>query len=140
MVAIRIEHQTSKVGLFHHSFTYDSDNYHKHNDVIFRFHQKPDLMTPQEEFLDLKRYGKKWFCAFKSLHEMRTWITKKDIKDLSKIGFSVLALTLDNTCQIGEHQLIFTKESVIKQDDITKILTTETWRSIRKNYASLYDA
>lgn len=75
---------------------------------------------PDEDNLDVKRDNKEYFCAFKSIEDFDYWITKDELAHLIHLGFKVLSLTVTDY-QIGEHQVVYTKESIIKSKDITHL-------------------
>lgn len=74
--------------------------------------------TPQEDFLDIRKEGFEWFCTYKSVGQLQQWNTFDEINMLIEKGFSVLMLEVSEY-QIGEHQIIFTKESIVKTVDIS---------------------
>lgn len=82
--------------------------------------------TPREENLNIRKNDLDWYCAFKSQNMLNIWFTNKELKALTKIGFKIYKLEV-REYQIGEYQILFTKESITSKEDITQeILGTST--------------
>lgn len=60
------------------------------------------------------------FCAFKSIEQVQKWITPREIKILVNNGFRILELKVTNYT-VGEYQVLFYKDSIVKSRDITHI-------------------
>lgn len=73
---------------------------------------------PFEDGLDIKKYGKEWFCAYKSIEQLQEWITPKELKLIISEGYTVLMLDVYEY-QEGKDQIIYTKESITSYKDIT---------------------
>ena len=78
--------------------------------------------VPFMEDLNLNKGESEWFCAYITVQVMQQWLADRDIQFLIRRGFKVLLLTVSDF-QKGEKQAVYTKESIINQEDITSIFT-----------------
>lgn len=76
--------------------------------------------TPRKECLNMSLDDKEWFCGYKSIDELQSWVYSDEIKFFISKGFKVLLLEVTEF-QLGEHQIIFTKESITSSKDITSL-------------------
>lgn len=60
------------------------------------------------------------FCAFKSIDELQSWVTKEELQRLIKVGFKVLVHDVSD-CVIGEYQVLFMKEDIRDTTDVTEL-------------------
>lgn len=124
MIAIRIEHSKSGKGIFTHGLDVDPQIYKEGVDYLsnsisfFQRHNKfPSPMGDKK----IKRYAaENEFCAFKSLEQLREWVTSKEIREFIKMGFKVLLLDLTD-CIEGDFQIIYCKEDIVQVKDITNL-------------------
>lgn len=90
----------------------------------------PDLWTrhvqgfkdPERDNLNVKKDGKNYFCAFKSIKHLKYWITKDQFKHLIGLGFRIFIIQATDY-QIGKYQILYTKESIKCKIDITNKIT-----------------
>lgn len=75
---------------------------------------------PYADNLDLYLERKEWFCAYKSIPQVKNWITSEEILKLTLHGCKIFMLDVINY-QVGDDQVIFTKDSIISSKDITKL-------------------
>jgi hypothetical protein len=76
--------------------------------------------TPFEDGLIMTK-DEEWFCAYNDTYDLEQWVRREELTFLiCELGFKVLLLTVSKY-QVGEHQAIYTKESIVKQDDITEM-------------------
>jgi len=82
--------------------------------------------TPEDDGLDIftgTRQGtgpKEWLCAFKTVDQVKEWITTEEIKVLVDYEATVLLLTVTEY-QEGKAQVIYTVESIASSEDITSL-------------------
>lgn len=69
--------------------------------------------TPEMEDMDIYKYKKNWYCAYKSLTDLNVWINKDDLVKLLD-NFKLYEITIDEY-QVGEEQIIFTKRGVLNK-------------------------
>jgi hypothetical protein len=77
------------------------------------------LNTPEEDGLNKFVEGE-WFCAFKSLEQIKEWIECPWFKELVEKGFQILILEVSEY-QEGNHQIIYTKKSIASSKDISSL-------------------
>jgi hypothetical protein len=70
--------------------------------------------------LNPSKDGKIWLCAYKSIDQLQQWIYKDEFKILFDNNYKVLLLDVTEY-QIGEYQIIFTRESVLSSKDISSL-------------------
>lgn len=115
--AVRIQ-GADEIGLFRREY---SDTMSIESLNLERIGKRHSIFnTPYGDGLYMKRGGMEWFCAYKSLDQMREWILEGELKELIEGGYRILLLELDYH-QEGEHQIIFTKEGIVSSKDITDI-------------------
>lgn len=61
--------------------------------------------------------GKKWFSAGKSKDNMNQWFSPLDAIELNQNGYKLYAFDVSEY-HIEEHQVIFTREGVIRSEEI----------------------
>ena len=75
---------------------------------------------PLQDRLDIRKYGKEWFCAYKSIEQLQKWITPEELKLIISEGYTILMLDVYEY-QEGRDQIIYTKESITSYKDITSL-------------------
>jgi len=112
---VRIEHESGE-GIFHSESCNRLSNYQEFAERHGEF-PTPHCETPK---LNMDKFGKNWFCAFKSIEQMNEWVTSSEIKEFIKLKCRVLVLDVTQY-QEGTHQIIFTKESIKNSKDISDL-------------------
>lgn len=130
---LRIEHYDKK-GLFR-SETFPGSNISKVEDSMINL---PPLTTlssrhlhafpvPPEDHdqrtgkrLNLCKEGREWFCAYKSVDQVKEWIKPEEMEAVIELGFKIFLLEVEEY-QIGSYQVIYTKEGVRYKKDITEL-------------------
>ena len=74
--------------------------------------------------LDLNKDDKNWFCGYKSIKQIQEWIFEEEFYTLKNLGYKIWLIEVDEY-QIGNYQVLFTKESVIRKEDITGLFCNE---------------
>ena len=107
LTVYRIEHEKSGIGPFHQSvggYIYIQILLNSNHD---------NFNTPEEEdHLDIYLNGQEWYCGYKNIDDIKERYSDILLKTLNKEGFYFKKLTVSQY-QIGKHQIIFTKESII---------------------------
>lgn len=122
MKAVRVENLKDGCGCFS-SYT-DKDEYRSYINLDFLRKlclKHSTFNDPRNDNLNLNKDKKVWFCAYKDVEQLTSWLSKSDIKRLIKQGFRIYLLEVDEY-QVGNHQIIYTKESILTKTDITKEL------------------
>lgn len=83
-------------------------------------HNNGNFPLPEDENLNMFKYYKDWFCAYKTIEQLQAWVHKDEIDFFISKGFKVLMLDVTEYQQ-GEMQVIFTKESIISCKDVTSL-------------------
>ena len=104
LIIYRIEHEKSGIGPFNHRV---EDIFAK----ILLNSNHYDFNTPQEDYLDIYLNGQKWYCAYKTIDDIKERYSDILLETLNKEGFYFKKLIVSEY-QIGKHQIIFTKESI----------------------------
>lgn len=73
---------------------------------------------PFNDGVDIYQDDKEWFCAYKSIEQMKAWVNPEELKYFIKIGFKVYLLSISEF-QVGGFQIVFTNEGIITKTDIT---------------------
>lgn len=105
---LRIENEDG-IGIFHGGFAFSVCR-----EVATRHGKFPN---PHQE--GLKMNGQ-WFCAYKTIEQIQEWIMPDELRMLPECGYRVYLLTVTNY-QIGNYQVIFTKDSIIDRKDVTEL-------------------
>lgn len=122
---IRIEHKSDGFGIFRSKLKDGNPSRVEvgggEDDILFELWERHnDFYTPFEDGLDIELGFKEWFCAFKSIEQIQQWILPDEFKVLLENDFNILLLTVTEY-QEGEHQVIFTKESIVSTQDISTL-------------------
>lgn len=117
---LRVENQNDGCGIFRSCY---KEAWQVHNRISERHREFP---TPYEdEDLDLDQDDKEWFCAYKTIEQFQEWVESDEIEALIESGFDVLLLEVSEY-QIGGHQVLFTKESIVKETIINDLFRNGT--------------
>jgi hypothetical protein len=125
---IRIEHKSDGFGMFRSKLKDGDDNPSRvevgddEDDILFELGKRHNdgFYTPFGDGLDMNLGFKEWFCAFKSIEQIQQWILPDEFKVLLDNDFQILLLTVTEY-QEGNHQIIFTKESITSSQDISTL-------------------
>ena len=60
------------------------------------------------------------FCAYKSVDQLKEWITTEEIATLKENNYRIFMLDVTNYHE-GKYQVIYTKESIVNTTDITDL-------------------
>jgi hypothetical protein len=77
-----------------------------------------DFNTPTQDNLDF--IVGEHFCAYRSIEQIQQWITKEEFIKLFTYGFKVYMIDVSE-CQIGNDQVIYKKEHILQQKDISSL-------------------
>ena len=72
---------------------------------------------PQRENLPI---SDEYFCAYKSVDQLKEWITTEEIATLKENNYRIFMLDVTNYHE-GKYQVIYTKESIVNTTDITDL-------------------
>lgn len=114
---VRVEHPDTGCGLFR-SDDPNGDNYLDNSrfadQIVMRHHSFPTRWN------DLGTHDDDIFCAFKSVDQLKEWITNEEMIDLISIGFRVYMIKAEDVIE-GRMQCGFRKDKIVEKTDITKI-------------------
>lgn len=99
------------------------ETYERHNGGGFplpEYDRIENNSAMDEDYLSINKDNKEWFCAYKTVEQLQDWIYKEEIQYFASVGFKVILLKVSDY-QIGEKQVLFTKESIKSQEDITSL-------------------
>lgn len=116
MYIYRIEHKEDKRGMFNSRHSY------KVEDTI-RITQFPYPINCPYDDPKIKRgiIKRKEFCAFKSLKDVKKYISRKDYDLLTSKGFKLLRIRIDK-CVIGKEQVLYQRKNILSCKDITNTI------------------
>lgn len=78
------------------------------------------MPVPSNDGIDMGLGWKEWFCAFKSMEQFNNWVKKDEAKELLKFNFKILLLEVTEY-QEGGNQIVYTKESIVSERDISSL-------------------
>lgn len=111
---VRLQHRENGVGIFTNN-TFDNKLLtfpNEERQMYLELNRRhDDFNTPIEDKLDIHLDDKEWFCAYKTVEQLQKWLMSDEIRFLISKGFDVLLLNVGEY-QVGEHQVVFTRESV----------------------------
>ena len=112
---VRIEHK-SGIGIWQSGVYRELSNRiefcDRHDEFPLPYEETPRLYTELDK--------KEWFCAFKTIEQMNEWVTQTEMKEFIDLECSVIVLDVSEW-QEGKHQILYTKESIISQRDISDL-------------------
>lgn len=74
--------------------------------------------TPYEDGLSMSMDDLEWFCAYKSIDQLKDCVYDFELKQLVEAGYRIYDIETTKF-QEGEHQFIYAKEGITKKVDIT---------------------
>lgn len=118
---IRVEHPESGKGIFRHDlFDLNSDNQRVYDEMCDRHNSFP---TPYEDQHINRFIRTNEFCAFKSIEQIQQWIQPNEFQVIIELGFKIYLLDVSE-CTIGEYQILYKKEHILQQKDISNLFIT----------------
>jgi len=79
-----------------------------------------DFNDPYQDNIDLRLNGRKWFCSYKSVDQLKDWVMKDEIITMYSHGFRVYLIEVTEF-QEGDDQICYTKESIVLKKDISEL-------------------
>ena len=114
MLVIRIEHPIDGWGSFR---SHDG----KYFDGLYRMYDRHgSLPVPSLDGIYMSKDMKEWFCAYKTLEQLKEWVTIEEIEILIDYGFNIHMLEVEEY-QVGYYQIVYTKESIISNNIINDL-------------------
>lgn len=121
---IRIEHELDGYGMFISKSCERVEVGRKSDEILPELYLRHmRFNSPYEDGLGVyveKGPGGSWFCSFKSIEQLQEWVKPDELKILIENGFNILVLDV-NEWREGEHQILYTKESIISQKNISEL-------------------
>jgi hypothetical protein len=115
MLVVRVENNSSGYGIWKHSrFLMFTEGLEEINS------RHSEFPIPSMDGLNLSKNKFEWFCAYKSIEQFQEWIKSDEIKIIIGLGFDVLLIEVEDY-QVGDYQVIFTKESIISTKIINEL-------------------
>jgi len=121
---IRIEHESDGYGMFISKDGRRVEVGRNQNEILPDLYERhKNFNSPHNDGLEmyfpLDRKGN-WFCSFKSIEQLQEWVKPDELRILFENGFHILILDVSEWVD-GEHQIIYTKESIVSQKDISDL-------------------
>jgi hypothetical protein len=106
--------------LFHRGERLDKRPFYMEKDLpeLHKRH-KENFSFPYDDGLDPTKDGKEYFCAFKTFDDLKYWIYPDEMEKIKNMGFKIYKISATDI-QIGNFQIMYTKESITEKIDITK--------------------
>ncbi len=79
-----------------------------------------NFKEPYDDGLNLMLYGYKWFCGYKTIEQLKEWLRADEIKTLLNNEYNIFLIDAKQF-QIGYHQIIYTKESIVSKININNL-------------------
>lgn len=114
---IRIEHTDTGWGIWRS--TDKSGKFHIEKLSNYSEFEKKHKKFPIPSQDELER-EKDDFFAFKSLEQMKEWVTPEELKEFISLGFKVYLFDL-GIWQEGKYQIMFKQKDVLQKKDITQL-------------------
>lgn len=116
ITAIRIEHPSDGIGIFMQK---DRESLSVHNFL------KSVSVRHVQNFPDIKdeigyEVYKSYFCAYKTIEQLNDWILPDEMTEIINKGYKIYLLDLTEA-KVTDFQVIFKKEHILQQKDITSI-------------------
>lgn len=116
---IRIEHPNSGDGIWQHM----ESNEHLCDYFSFydRFASKhKEFPSPRKDLGINRPINHYEYCAFKSIEQIHQWIEKEWFSEIISSGFKIYMIDVSE-CIEGEYQILFRKEHILQQKDISSL-------------------
>ena len=107
----RVEDQVQKHGLWRN---FDGT----WNPVFEQLSEGLSRSLPMEDSDLYRQDGKQWFSAAPSKETLKHWFSLQDVIELAELGYKVYEFQLNNTKQISNFEIIFTRDNIINQKEI----------------------
>lgn len=107
----RVENWNSK-GMFRND---DIHLIERNTDIINR-HE--DFLEPNNDGLNLRKDGVRWFCAYRSKKQLKRWVKRAELEYLQDIGFNVVEIQVQ-VYQEGRFQCLFDRDRIISKKIVT---------------------
>ena len=65
-----------------------------------------------------RQNGKQWFSAAPSKETLKHWFSLSDVIELAELGYKIYEFELENTKQISDFEIIFTRDNIVRQKEI----------------------
>jgi len=122
MQCIRFEHPDTQLGIWHHFDAIDlflTDYFEELSNRHCGF------KTPYSEDKLCNIFNSKYKCAYKTMDQVREWITSDEIQGLVKEhGFKIYLIESEVEIYKGEFQVIFQPKHVKSKTEITSLFIT----------------
>lgn len=112
MQVIRLEHPSSGRGIFWEVHLVCDNSW---DTAWYKRHNKMESARHIDGFNSSIH-----FCAYKSIDELQLWLRPEEIRHIISKGFVVLLLEV-NEFILGPNQVLYTKESITEQKDISEL-------------------
>lgn len=115
----RVEDQIGKHGLWRN---FDGN----WNPVFDQLSEGLSRSLPMPDNDVYRQEGKAWFSAAPSKETLKHWFSMNDVIELAALGYRVYEFELENTKQISDFEIIFTRDNIVSQREFDY---REIWNS-----------
>jgi hypothetical protein len=113
IIAIRIEHPETSWGIFCSDNIWENLRIDYFSTTWYEKHEEMEMA------INIEGWTEKHFCAYKSIKNLKYWLNSEDIAQILSVGFIIYELELSDAI-ISSDQILYRKEDIISQIDITK--------------------
>lgn len=118
MQCIRFEHPKTKLGIWRHL----EHNISTHFSALNSRHSSGTFPTPYGEDKLCGIFNDDYKCAYKTMDQVREWITSDEIEKLvEEHGFKIYLIESETEIYEGELQVIFMPRHIKSKTDITSL-------------------
>lgn len=121
ITVVRIEHPEDGDGLFNslNDFSLPRNLELSFIEQLNKKHRKFPRPV-EDEGIERDPIRDKEFCAFFSIEQLQKWIEPDWFEEIKELGFKILMIELSEAV-VGEYQVLFKKEHIIKTKDISDL-------------------
>ena len=88
------------------------------NPVFDQLSEGLSRSLPMEDNGLYRQDGKQWFAAAPTKETLKHWFSLNDVLELAELGYKVYEFQLENTRQVSDFEIIFTRDNIVSQKEI----------------------
>jgi len=88
------------------------------NPVFDQLSEGLSRSLPMEDNDLYRQDGKQWFAAAPTKETLKHWFSLNDVLELAELGYKIYEFKLENTKQVSDFEIIFTRDNIVSQKEI----------------------